>query len=96
MNNIDYVLLREQLETLEKVTDKEVDKTKENMVGIENLLSDLLKEHEEEYTNNQEFVDFVDSAFDESQSLLQDRADFAFGSMEKAIESFEQMKGEEK
>lgn len=53
-----------------------------------NLKMDKLKE---KYSNNIEFLEFVNAEFDSvvSSSTLEELAEFAFGSIDEAIKAFE-------
>lgn len=53
-----------------------------------------MQEEAERYENNPEFREFLNREFDRTavDATIEELADFAFGSMEAAIEAFEESK----
>ena len=51
-----------------------------------------MKENDNQYENNPEFLEFLNREFDKTavDATVEELAEFAFGSMEDAIESFNQ------
>lgn len=95
--SINYTLLRKQHRALEDVSNKEAGTTRQHLIGIENTLSALLEGIEEEYINElPEFLQFIDTEFDKTEATLEEKAEFAFGSIQEAIEGFERMEEETK
>jgi len=57
----------------------------------------IMSDNVEKYTDNHEFLEFLNREFDKStvHATVEELAEFAFGSLKKAIEAFNQWRKNE-